>query len=99
MIIVNSSLLTFYVQLDGDHIHGGVEILQYLKSRCTMRYVPTTPTFQKIAVTLTGTDPGGNVLTQGPIYYYTDIFMCSDKIDGFFASPLGFKYFMFASVK
>ena len=33
-----------------------------------------------------------------PIYYYTDIFMCSDKIDGFFASPLGFKYFMYASV-
>ena len=34
-----------------------------------------------------------------PIYYYTDIYMCSDKIDGFFASPLGFKYFMYASVK
>jgi len=34
-----------------------------------------------------------------PIYYYTDIFMCSDSIDGFFASPLGFKYFMYASVK
>ena len=33
-----------------------------------------------------------------PIYYYTDIFMCSDSIDGFFASPLGFKYFMYASV-
>lgn len=34
-----------------------------------------------------------------PIYYYTDIFMCSQSIDGFFSSPLGFKYFMFASVK
>ena len=34
-----------------------------------------------------------------PIYYYTDIYMCSQSIDGFFASPLGFKYFMFASVK
>ena len=34
-----------------------------------------------------------------PIYYYTDIYMCSPKIDGFFASPLGFKYFMYASVK
>lgn len=33
-----------------------------------------------------------------PIYYYTDIFMCSDKIEGFFPSPLGFKYFMYASV-
>ena len=34
-----------------------------------------------------------------PIYYYTDIFMCSEKIDGFFASPLGHKFFMYASVK
>lgn len=34
-----------------------------------------------------------------PIYYYTDIFMCSESIDGFFSSPLGFKYFMYASVK
>ena len=34
-----------------------------------------------------------------PIYYYTDIYMCSDEIEGFFSSPLGFKYFMFASVK
>ena len=33
-----------------------------------------------------------------PIYYYTDIYMCSDKIDGFFSSPLGFKYFMYASL-
>ncbi len=34
-----------------------------------------------------------------PVYYYTDIYMCSEKIDGFFSSPLGFKYFMYASVK
>lgn len=34
-----------------------------------------------------------------PLYYYTDIYMCSETIDGFFSSPLGFKYFMFASVK
>ena len=34
-----------------------------------------------------------------PIYYYTDIFMCSESIDGFFASPLGYKYFMYASLK
>lgn len=33
-----------------------------------------------------------------PIYYYTDIYMCSDSIEGFFASPLGFKYFMYASL-
>ncbi len=34
-----------------------------------------------------------------PIYYYTDIYMCSQKIDGFFSSPLGYKFFMYASVK
>ena len=34
-----------------------------------------------------------------PLYYYTDIYMCSTAIDGFFASPLGFKYFMYSSVK
>ncbi len=33
-----------------------------------------------------------------PLYYYTDIFMITPDIDGFFASPLGFKYFMYASV-
>ena len=33
-----------------------------------------------------------------PIYYYTDIYLCSDKIDGFFSSPLAFKYFMYASL-
>lgn len=34
-----------------------------------------------------------------PIYYYTDIYMCSDSIEGFFSTPLGFKYFMYAYVK
>lgn len=34
-----------------------------------------------------------------PIYYYTDLYMCSDSIDGFFASPLGYKYFMYAGIK
>ena len=34
-----------------------------------------------------------------PIYYYTDIYMCSNSIEGFFSNPLGFKYFMYASVK
>lgn len=34
-----------------------------------------------------------------PIYYYTDLYMCSQKLDGFFSTPLGFKYFMYASVK
>ncbi len=34
-----------------------------------------------------------------PIFYYTDIFMCNEMIDGFFTSPLGYKYFMYASIK
>lgn len=33
-----------------------------------------------------------------PIYYYTDQFMCSTSIEGSFVSPLGYKYFMYASV-
>ncbi len=33
-----------------------------------------------------------------PVYYYTDQFMCDSDIEGFFASPLGFKYFMYASI-
>lgn len=72
MITINSSNLTFAVQLDGDQIHGGVEILQYLKSRCTMRFFPNRMNFQKVAVTMNGTDTGGTLHTQGPLYYYTD---------------------------
>ncbi len=34
-----------------------------------------------------------------PIYYYTDIYMCSSRINGFFSTPLGIKYFMYATVK
>jgi oligopeptide transport system substrate-binding protein len=34
-----------------------------------------------------------------PIYYYVDIYLQSEKMDGFYASPLGFKYFKFATVK
>ena len=33
-----------------------------------------------------------------PIYYYTDIFMMSQDLDGAFASPLGYKYFMYSTV-
>lgn len=33
-----------------------------------------------------------------PIYYYTDIYMINDNVEGFYASKLGFKYFMYASV-
>lgn len=34
-----------------------------------------------------------------PLYYYTDVFMCNKDIQGFFCSPLGFKYFQYASLK
>ncbi len=34
-----------------------------------------------------------------PLYYYTDIFMCNSSLENFFTTPLGFKYFMYASVK
>lgn len=33
-----------------------------------------------------------------PIYYYTDIYMVKENVSGFYASKLGFKYFMYASV-
>ena len=34
-----------------------------------------------------------------PIYYYTDIYMISKDVDGFFSNPLGYKYFMYTSLK
>lgn len=34
-----------------------------------------------------------------PLYYYVDIFMIKTNVKGFFSSPLGYKYFMYASVK
>ena len=33
-----------------------------------------------------------------PLYYYTDVFMISDSVEGFFANPLGYKYFMYCTV-
>lgn len=33
-----------------------------------------------------------------PVYYNTDQYMCSKSIEGFFASPLGYKYFMYAGI-
>jgi len=33
-----------------------------------------------------------------PIYYYTDIFMENEKMEGFFSSPLGYKFFHRATV-
>lgn len=34
-----------------------------------------------------------------PIYYYVDIFLKSEKLEGFYSSPLGYKYFMYSNVK
>ena len=34
-----------------------------------------------------------------PIYYYTDPCMISDSVEGFFANPLGYKYFMYTTFK
>jgi len=34
-----------------------------------------------------------------PIYYYVDIFLKNEKLEGFYSSPLGYKYFMYSSVK
>jgi oligopeptide transport system substrate-binding protein len=34
-----------------------------------------------------------------PIYYYVDLFLLNQKVEGFWSSPLGFKYFMYATVK
>ena len=34
-----------------------------------------------------------------PIYYYTDLFMISDSVNGFFSNPLGYKYFMYTTVE
>jgi len=33
-----------------------------------------------------------------PIYYYTDLYMVSEKIEGFYSIPLGYKYFMYTTV-
>ena len=34
-----------------------------------------------------------------PIYYYTDLYMLSKSVDGFFSNPLGYKYFMYCTIK
>ena len=33
-----------------------------------------------------------------PIYYYTDLYMVSSKVEGFYSIPLGYKYFQNATV-
>lgn len=34
-----------------------------------------------------------------PIYYYVDTYLLNEKLDGFYTSPLGYKYFMYSSIK
>ena len=34
-----------------------------------------------------------------PIYYYTDLYMIDDSVEGFFSNPLGYKYFMYCTIK
>ena len=33
-----------------------------------------------------------------PLYYYTDLYMVDDSVNGFFSNPLGYKYFMKSDV-
>ncbi|MBR5429264.1 MAG: peptide ABC transporter substrate-binding protein [Firmicutes bacterium] len=33
-----------------------------------------------------------------PIYYYTDLFMISPSLHGYFSNPLGYKYFMYSTI-
>ena len=33
-----------------------------------------------------------------PLYFYTDLYMVDDAVDGFFSNPLGYKYFMYTTV-
>ncbi len=34
-----------------------------------------------------------------PIYYYTDLYMIDDSVDGFYSNPLGYKYIMYTTIK
>ena len=34
-----------------------------------------------------------------PIYYYTDMYMLSKNVKGFFSNPLGYKYFMYCTIE
>ena len=33
-----------------------------------------------------------------PLYFYTDTYMISKDVDGFFSNPLGYKYFMYCTI-
>lgn len=34
-----------------------------------------------------------------PLYYYTDSFLCDSSVQGWYATPLGFKVFMYATIR
>ena len=34
-----------------------------------------------------------------PLYFYTDIYMISERVEGFFSNTLGYKYFMYTTIK
>ena len=34
-----------------------------------------------------------------PIYFYTDIYMLDSDVQGYYESPLGYKYFMYCTYK
>ena len=34
-----------------------------------------------------------------PLYYYTDIYMIDDSVEGFYSNPLGYKYFNYCTIK
>ena len=40
-----------------------------------------------------------NDWAMAPIYYYVDVFMLKPEVKGFWSSPLGFKYFMNATIE
>ena len=33
-----------------------------------------------------------------PLYFYTDLYMLDSNVEGFFANPLGYKYFMYCTI-
>lgn len=33
-----------------------------------------------------------------PLYFYTDLYMLDDSVEGFYSNPLGYKYFMYSTV-
>ena len=34
-----------------------------------------------------------------PLYFYTDLYMVDDSVQGFYSNPLGYKYFMYTTVE